>query len=258
MWDQGGPGVRPGAFLPGQPVFLRSRREDHGLNGYGLNGYAWVLGPELPGLTGACFALVSKANGQGGDGAPPRGRGPAVVDGRTWVLGADGCGADGCGNVESPSTGPGLLALGPLISLRAPALRAPALRAPALRAPAFQAPAFQAPAFQDPAFQDPDSYAREYRLRPRVQPGRWSAAGRRHSWLAAGLACGGRCADGGVVTWRGCLGMGGLLAPEGWPAFRADGRCVRARPSFAVKLRGNRRCRSVTTRRGMPIAGRML
>ena len=160
--------------------------------------------------------------------------------------------------MESPSTGPGLLALGPLISLRAPALRAPALRAPALRAPALRAPAFQAPAFQDPAFQDPDSYAREYRLRPRVQPGRWSAAGRRHSWLAAGLACGGRCADGGVVTWRGCLGMGGLLAPEGWPAFRADGRCVRARPSFAVKLRGNRRCRSVTTRRGMPIAGRML
>ena len=240
MWDQGGHGAKPGAFLPGLPPFIWSRREGNGPNGngpngngpngYDLNGYVWVVGPDSPGLTGACFALVSKANGQGGDGAPPRGRGPAVVDGRTWVLGADGCGADGCGNVESPSTGPGLLALGPLISLRAPALRAPAFQDPA-----FQDPAFQDPAFQDPAFQDPDSYAREYRLRPRVQPGRWSAAGRRHSWLAAGLACGGRCADGGVVTWRGCLGMGGLLAPEGWPAFRTDGRCVRARPSFAVK-----------------------
>ena len=30
---QGGPGVKPGAFLAELPPFLRSRREDHGLNG---------------------------------------------------------------------------------------------------------------------------------------------------------------------------------------------------------------------------------
>ena len=38
VWDQGDPGGKPGAFLPGPRVFLRSRREDHGLNGYGLAG----------------------------------------------------------------------------------------------------------------------------------------------------------------------------------------------------------------------------
>ena len=35
---QGDPGVKPGAFLPGLPPFLRSRREDHGPNGNGPNG----------------------------------------------------------------------------------------------------------------------------------------------------------------------------------------------------------------------------
>ena len=49
---QGDPDVKPGAFLPGLPLFLRSRREDHGLGGYVLNGYVWVLDPESPGLTG--------------------------------------------------------------------------------------------------------------------------------------------------------------------------------------------------------------
>ena len=44
---------------------------------------------DLPGLTGGRFALGSKANWQGGDGAPPRGRRPTVVDGRTWVSGTD-------------------------------------------------------------------------------------------------------------------------------------------------------------------------
>ena len=80
----GDPGVKPGAFLPGPPPFLRSRREDHG-----LNGYAWVLGPESPGLTGGRFALGSKAKGQGGDGAPPRGRRPTVFEARAWVSGTD-------------------------------------------------------------------------------------------------------------------------------------------------------------------------
>ena len=68
---QGDPDVKQGAFLPGSRLFLRSRREDHGLNGYVL-----VLGPELPGLTGGRFALGSKANGQGGDGAPTAGAPP--------------------------------------------------------------------------------------------------------------------------------------------------------------------------------------
>ena len=88
---QGDPGVKPGAFLSGLPLFLRSRREDYGLNGYGLNGQVWVLvwvpGSELPGLTGGRVALGSKAKGQGGDGAPLRGRRPTVVDGRAWVSG---------------------------------------------------------------------------------------------------------------------------------------------------------------------------
>ena len=84
---QGDPGVKPGAFLPGPPLFFRSRREDHGPNGCGLNGYVWVLGPELPGLAGGRIALGSKAKGQGGDGAPPRRRRPTVVDGLGMGLG---------------------------------------------------------------------------------------------------------------------------------------------------------------------------
>ena len=120
---QGDPGVKPGAFLSGLPMFLRSRRGDHGLNGY-LWVLVWVFGPESPGLTGACFALGSKAKGQSGDGAPPTGRRPTVVDGRTWVLGADGSRADGSRNVENSSTGPGLLAPDPLTGFRAPAFQA--------------------------------------------------------------------------------------------------------------------------------------
>ena len=58
MWDKGDPGAKPGAFLSGLPPFLRSRPEDHGLNGYGLNGYVWVLDPELPGFTGGRFGLA--------------------------------------------------------------------------------------------------------------------------------------------------------------------------------------------------------
>ena len=135
---QGDPGGKPGAFLSGPPLFLRSRREEHGLNGNVWVAWeVWVLGLEFPGLTGGRFAFDSKAKRPGGDAAPRRGRRPLVVDGRTWVLGADGCGADGCGNVESPSTGPGLLEPGPLTALRAP------------------------------AFQAPDSYTRENRLRCR-------------------------------------------------------------------------------------------
>ena len=49
---QGDPGVKTGAFLSRLPVFLRYRRGDHGPNGYDLNGYVWVVGPESPGLTG--------------------------------------------------------------------------------------------------------------------------------------------------------------------------------------------------------------
>ena len=102
---QGDPGVKPGAFLSGLPVFLRSRREDHG-----LNGYAWVPGPESPGLTGGRIALGSKANGQGGDGAPPRGRRPAVVDGRTWVSGTGVKKQAGLGSARSSSANGGKLA----------------------------------------------------------------------------------------------------------------------------------------------------
>ena len=180
----GDPGVKPGAFLSGPPPFLRSPREDHGLNGYGLGGnvwvawVVWVLGLELPGLTGGSVALGSRAKGQGGDGAPPRGRRPTVVDGRTWVLVADGSRAEGCRNVENSSTGPGLLAPDPLTGFRAP-----------------------------------DSYTRK------VTRGNTSCRAAAHSptgplvsrgmasLLASGLASGGRCADGSVVTRRGCLGM---------------------------------------------------
>ena len=129
--------MKPGAFLSGLPVFLRSRREDHGLNGY-VWAIVWVLGPELPGLTGGRFALGSKAKGQGGDGAPPRGRRPMVVDGRTWAMDLERRvermdvermdRADGRRmgvKRENSSTGPGLLAPDPLTALRAPAFQAP-------------------------------------------------------------------------------------------------------------------------------------
>ena len=135
---QGDPGVKQGALLSGLPLFLRSRREDHGLNGNVWVAWeVWVLGLEFPGLTGGRFAFDSKAKGQGGDAAPRRGRRPEVVDGRTWVLGANGSRAEGCRKVGSSATGPGLLAPGPLTAFRAP------------------------------AFQAPDSHAREYRLRRR-------------------------------------------------------------------------------------------
>ena len=226
---QGDPGVKPGAFLPGPPLFLRSRRGDHGPNGYGLNGYVWVLGPELPGLTGGRIALGSKANGQGGDGVPPRGRRPTVVDGRTWVLGADGCGermdvemwrirlqAQGCWRrIPWPRYGPRRFR--PRIVTRGKTGCGAAARSP---------------------------------TRPLVSRG-----------TASLLPCGG-VGFRRALRRRGCWGCcnaerlsrnGRLLAPEEWPAFRADGRCVRARPSFTVKCPGNRRCRSVTTRRGVPM-----
>ena len=126
---QGDPGVKPGAFLPGPPLFFRSRREDHGPNGNGPNGYdlngyvwviVWVVGPDSPGLTGTHrdspgltvgrFALGSKANGQGGDGAPPRGRRPTVVDGRTWVSGTGVKKQAGLGSARSSSANEGKLA----------------------------------------------------------------------------------------------------------------------------------------------------
>ena len=113
FWDppvgQGDPGVKPGAFLPGLPVFLRSRREDHGLNGY-LWVLVWVPGSELPGLTGGRIALGSRANGQGGDGAPPRGRRPTVVYGRTWFSGTGVKKQAGWGSARSSSTNVGKLA----------------------------------------------------------------------------------------------------------------------------------------------------
>ena len=73
---QGDPGVKQGAFLPGLPPFIWSRRGDHGPNGNGPNGngpngngpngngpngngpngyvwvIVWVVGPDSPGLTG--------------------------------------------------------------------------------------------------------------------------------------------------------------------------------------------------------------
>ena len=85
---QGDPGVKPGAFSSGLPLFLRSRRGGHGLNGH-VWVLAWVPSLELSGLTGGRVALGSRGNGQGGQGAPPRGRRPTVVDGRTEVSGAD-------------------------------------------------------------------------------------------------------------------------------------------------------------------------
>ena len=60
----GDPGVKPGAFLLGPRLFLRSRREDHGPNDY-VWVLIWVVGPELPGLTGGRFALGSRAKGRG-------------------------------------------------------------------------------------------------------------------------------------------------------------------------------------------------
>ena len=105
---QGDPGVKPGALLSGLPAFLRSRREDHGLNGYVW--VVWVVGPESPGLTGGRFALGSSAKGQGGDGAPPRGRRPAVVDGRTWVSGTGVKKQAGLGSARSSSANEGKLA----------------------------------------------------------------------------------------------------------------------------------------------------
>ena len=136
---QGDPGVKPGAFLPGLPPFIWSRRGDHGPNGNGpngngpngngpngndlngndlngndLNGYVWVIvwvvGPESPGLTGGRFALGSKAKGQGGDGAPPRGRRPTVVEVRAWVSETDVKKQAGLGSARSSSANGGKLA----------------------------------------------------------------------------------------------------------------------------------------------------
>ena len=72
------------------PGLTGTHRDSSGLTGTyrdlpGLTG----THRDLPGLTGGRFALGSKANWQGGDGAPPRGRRPTVVDGRTWVSGTD-------------------------------------------------------------------------------------------------------------------------------------------------------------------------
>ena len=120
--------MKPGAFLPGLPPFIWSRREDHGPNGngpngYDLNGYVWVLvwvvGPELPGLTGGRFALGSRAKGQGGDGAPPRGRRPTVVDGRTWVSGTGVKKQAGLGSAGSSSGNEGRLVRSTRIRSRA-------------------------------------------------------------------------------------------------------------------------------------------
>ena len=95
----------------------------------GRNGHVWVLvwvlGPELPGLTGGRFAWTQRQTGRAATEPRQRGRRPTVVDGRTWVLGADGSRADGsraegCRNVENSSTGPGLLAPEPLTGFRAP------------------------------------------------------------------------------------------------------------------------------------------
>ena len=105
---QGDPGGKPGAFLSGLPPFLRSRREDHGRNGNVW--VAWVLGLESPGLTGGRVALGSRANGQGGDGAPPRGRRPTVVYGRTWVSGTGVKKQAGLGSARSSSANEGKLA----------------------------------------------------------------------------------------------------------------------------------------------------
>ena len=105
----GDPGVKPGAFLPGPPLFFRSWREGHGLGGYGPHGYVWVLDPELPGLAGGCFALGSRAKGQGGGGPPPRGRCPTVVDVRTWVSGTDVKRQAGWGSAGSSSGNEGRL-----------------------------------------------------------------------------------------------------------------------------------------------------
>ena len=101
--------MKPGAFLPGPPLFFRSWREGHGLGGYGPHGYVWVLDPELPGLAGGCFALGSRAKGQGGGGPPPRGRCPTVVEVRTWVSGTDVKRQAGWGSAGSSSGNEGRL-----------------------------------------------------------------------------------------------------------------------------------------------------
>ena len=56
----------------------------------------------VPGLSVPGAPLEARASHrEGGDGAPPRGRRPTVVEVRTWVMGADVREQEGCGNVRS-------------------------------------------------------------------------------------------------------------------------------------------------------------
>ena len=124
--------------------------------------------------------------GQGGDGVPPRGRRPTVVEVRTWVLGADGSRPEGCSDVESSSTGPGLLAPDPRTAFRAP-----------------------------------DSYTRVVtRGNTSCGAAAHSPTGPLVSRGTASLLASGGvgfrrtlrrrgCCNAGVATWRDCLGMGG-------------------------------------------------
>ena len=184
------PGGKPGAFLSGLPLLVRSRREDHG-----LNDQVWVLGmglrlPNYRDSPVAGSAWDQKETGRAatepGDGGGARrslmaGHGSAGADGSR----EDGCRAEACGNVENSSPGPGLLAPGPLTGFRAP------------------------------VFQAPDSHGRGYRLRRRG-PESNRALGQPRDGVTVGFRVGFRrtlrrrgCCNGGVVTRRGCLGMGG-------------------------------------------------
>ena len=79
---------------------------------WSLGDWSWCL--HLNVRVGA-LRLWPAGQREGGDGAPPRGRRPTVVEVRTWVRGAEGC-----GNAENSSTGPGALAPDVWAASRAP------------------------------------------------------------------------------------------------------------------------------------------
>ena len=95
VWDQddpvgpGDPDVKPGALLSGLPPFLRSRREDHGAERLWPGRLGMGRRSRITGTHRWALRLGPAGEREGGDGTPPTGRRPLVVDGRTWVSGTD-------------------------------------------------------------------------------------------------------------------------------------------------------------------------